>query len=481
MNCNILVMGLTGVGKSSLINYLADKELAEAGLVSGSGGLTRGLHTYPMTIKGQNCMVSDSEGLEASHSAFWQQMMDKELLKVDASKPISQWYHIVVYCIGANGGRVQDIEIDMLKKLDEAGYGVIVAFTKADLASEEDLTNMQNAIEDPFNYYPDFYYIPICSKKTRNNQLEGKEELSMAILDAWGNSLINRMPEMVYNPLIDTFPKWVENTIDWIGQQEIGFGIFTQTKDDVLKSLNTKVRNKVNTMSETIKKRKNSAFCDISQVYSMLNVVLDTKTLSCVDPKFSNKIEKLESNFVFDSNTERNSWLALGGGGLLLAAPYLAPILGIGALILNTMDRDNQRKEMADAFLDQAVKIIRCFHEQKYALRYSLAAMQGYIKGYRELGLCYLKGRGTEQNYDKFIECMNEIINFHNENPEYQDSESEYYIGYAFAMSDDHKNAKYWFKLSAKHGNKRAKMILNGHDIEYVESLNDEDYEKQWE
>ena len=76
---------------------------------------------------------------------------------------------------------------------------------------------------------------------------------------------------------------------------------------------------------------------------------------------------------------------------------------------------------------------------------------------------------------------MNEIINFHNDNPEYQDSLSEYYIGYAFAMSDDSNNANYWFQLSADHGNERAKMILNGRGVEYVESLNDADYEKQWE
>lgn len=481
MNCNILVMGLTGVGKSSLINYLADKELAEAGFASGSGGLTRGIHSYPMVIKGQNCIVSDSEGLEASHSAFWQQMMDNELLKVDTSKPISQWYHIVVYCIGANGGRVQDIEIEMLKKLDEAGYGVIVAFTKADLASEEDLLNMRDAIEQSFDGYQDFYYIPVCSKKTRSNQLEGKEELSVAILDAWGNSMTNRMPNMVYNPVVESFPQWVENTVDWIGSQEIGFGIFTQTKDDVLKALNSKVRNKVNSMADAIKKRKETAFSDVSQVYSMLNIVLDTKALSSIDPKFNNKIEKLESNFVFDSNSERNSWLAIGGGGLLLAAPYLAPFIGVGALILNALDRDNQREEMAEAFIDQAQKIYRNFCEQKYALRCSLAAMQGYMYGYRELGLCYLKGRGAEQDYQKFIDCMNEIISYHNDNPEYQDNLSEYYIGYAFAMSDDSNNANYWFQLSADHGNERAKMILKGKDVGYVESLNDAEYEKEWE
>lgn len=474
-------MGLTGVGKSSLINYLAGKELAEAGLASSSGGLTRGIHTYLMLINGQNCMVSDTEGLESNHSAFWQQMMEKELLKVDVSKPISQWYHIVVYCIGANGGRVQDIEIDMLKKLDEAGYGVIVAFTKADLASDEDLLNMQTAIEDAFDYYPNFYFIPICSKKTRSSQLEGKEAISIAILDAWGDSMINRMPEMVYNPVIEDFPQWAKDTSAWIRNQQFGFGLFTQTKGDVLKTLNAKVKNKVSSMSEAIKKRKNSAWGDISQVYSMLNVVLDTRAIASIDPKFNNKIVKLESNFVFDSNTKRNSWLALGGGGLLLAAPYLAPLLGVGALVLNAIDRDNQREEMVSAFVDQALKIDRNFREQKYALRYSIAAMLGYIRGYRELGICYLKGRGMEQNYDKFIDCINQIIDFYNDNLDYQDNETEYYVGYAFWLTDDTESANHWFRLSANHGNERAKLILNGQDVGYIESMNDAEYEKEWE
>ena len=41
------------------------------------------------------------------------------------------------------------------------------AFTKADLASEDDLINMRDAIEDSFDYYPDFHFIPVCSKKRK--------------------------------------------------------------------------------------------------------------------------------------------------------------------------------------------------------------------------------------------------------------------------------------------------------------------------
>lgn len=480
MNCNVLLMGLTGVGKSSLINYLAGQNLAEAGIAASSGGLTRGIHKYPVIINGQTCMISDTEGLEASHSSFWENMMEKELLKVNYDKDISEWYHIVIYCIGANGGRVQDIELKMLKQLDEAGYGVIVAFTKADLASEDDLTSLRSAIENDYDYEPSFQYIPVCSKKTRSNELEGKEELSCAILDAWGMSMIQRMPAMVYDRVLDSIKEWADETINWISRQEIGLGILTQTKDDVLNNLNSRVSNKVRNYQNEISSKKEKAFREISNIYSMLNVVLDTQSLANLDSSFCNKIEKLESNFVFESNTERNSWLAVGGGGLLLAAPYLAPILGIGALFLKAFDSDKQREEMASAFFDQAVQINRNFIEQKYALRCSLTAMLGYMFGYRELGICYLKGRGIQQDYDKFIECMNEIINFSN-TTEYNDPISEYYIGYAFYLSDDKENANYWFKLSSDHGYERATMILNGRNIDRVEELNDQDYEQNWE
>ena len=64
MNCNILLLGQTGVGKSSLLNYIAGKELAEAGISSHIGGITRGINKYSVDINGQMCEVSDSEGLE---------------------------------------------------------------------------------------------------------------------------------------------------------------------------------------------------------------------------------------------------------------------------------------------------------------------------------------------------------------------------------------------------------------------------------
>lgn len=473
-------MGRTGVGKSSLINYLAGDYLAEAGI--SSGGITHGIHKYPINLNGQECVVADTEGLETNTSAsdYWLKLMQKELLDTDRNKPISQWYHIVVYCIGANGGRVEDIELKMLEQLDEAGYGIIIALTKADVATDEDLMLLQDVIENHFDNKASFQFVPVCSKKTRSGNLEGKEELCSAIIDAWGESILNRLPNFVYSS-VDSFWDWVNETDNWINSQGIGVGLFTKTKDDVLNELNAKVKNKIRQMQRDIDTKKRQSFNEIGSVYRMLNTVLDTKTFTNIDTSFAKKIDRLESNFVFDSRAGRNSMLAIGGGGLLLAAPYLAPFIGMGALVISLWDRQRQREETSEAFNKQAKDIYRAFIEQHNVFLYSLAATLGYMYGFIRLGICYLKGRGVEQNYDKFIECLNEIIAFSNEHNSYRDSIAEYYIGYAFSMSNDKENADYWFRRSADHGNENSMRILSGTDVEYIESQNDAEYEKRWE
>ena len=49
--CNILILGKTGVGKSSLLNYICGKQLAEAG--AGKPKTGKGIYEYSATINGQ--------------------------------------------------------------------------------------------------------------------------------------------------------------------------------------------------------------------------------------------------------------------------------------------------------------------------------------------------------------------------------------------------------------------------------------------
>ena len=75
MNCNILLLGQTGVGKSSLLNYIAGKELAEAGISSHIGGITRGINKYSVDINGRN-------GIILSYSASEQTAVECKILNL---------------------------------------------------------------------------------------------------------------------------------------------------------------------------------------------------------------------------------------------------------------------------------------------------------------------------------------------------------------------------------------------------------------
>lgn len=479
MNCNILLMGLTGVGKSSLINYLADKELAEAGITSGAGGLTRGIHKYSLDLNGQPCIVADTEGLEANHSDFWKEMIADELLKSKAQNVISDWYHIVVYCIGANGGRVQDIELQMIEQVVKAGYGVIIAFTKADLSTDEDLESMEKAVKEYFQDTINFSFIPVCSKKTRMSEREGKEQLAEAIIDCWGNSIKNLLPTMIYNPIFEDMDTWFNTMEDWIENQKIGF--LNRSKEDVLQEMNKKIDKKVKSYIKTITDMQTLSFKDIQEVYKMLNTVICSDSIQTIKSKMNKKIEALEASFVFDSSGTIGNAIFTAGA---IWAALTIPIIGVPALIFGALvaigNKGSKNKELINAFRGQFGKVCRMLGEQKNFLEYSLGEILADGNSYRELAKCYLKGYGVKKDLEKCAEYLNKLICDYNLFPDKEDSEAEYYIAYFSNLQNDEEKFKYWIALSSKHGDPRANRVINGEKIEEVEKEYDEAVEANW-
>ena len=127
---NILVLGKTGVGKTSLLNYLYGFDLPVGAGLPKTG---KGLHENVITRNGTAYHIFDTWGIEADSLPEWRKEVLALVRKRNTSPHISDWFHAVYYCFSANTARIETAEIDeILVPLLQSGCKVIVALTNAE-------------------------------------------------------------------------------------------------------------------------------------------------------------------------------------------------------------------------------------------------------------------------------------------------------------------------------------------------------------
>lgn len=127
---NLMVVGGTGVGKSTLINKVFGRELAKTG--SGKP-VTRGCQRFDS--ESIPVVIFDSEGYEIIGGSIDNSNFSNNVLaEIDRRRkmPLKDQIHVFWYCISASNHRITDYDIQNIKALQSRGIKLAVVITQCD-------------------------------------------------------------------------------------------------------------------------------------------------------------------------------------------------------------------------------------------------------------------------------------------------------------------------------------------------------------
>ena len=130
---SILVVGGTGVGKSTLVNLLLKKEVA----VEGSGKPVNYYSNELINIYDSEGYEIGSENQERINNLIFN-FIDEKSLQVETS------INVILYCISGPSARITDTDINFMNNLKQKNIPFALVVTQIDVATEEQCDNIKN-------------------------------------------------------------------------------------------------------------------------------------------------------------------------------------------------------------------------------------------------------------------------------------------------------------------------------------------------
>lgn len=129
-NVNIMVVGGTGVGKSTLVNTVFGKKIA----ATGTGRpITKGIQEFKHPDL--PVVIFDTEGYEIIdgelNNSNFENIVIAEI-KNRQKNVLKDQIHLVWYCISVGNHRITDYDIQNIKKLNSLGLKLAIVFTQCD-------------------------------------------------------------------------------------------------------------------------------------------------------------------------------------------------------------------------------------------------------------------------------------------------------------------------------------------------------------
>lgn len=213
----IALIGRPNVGKSSLFNSLGQKQQA---LVSSRQGTTRDVNRVEVKFHGQTLEILDTAGLRKPGKR------EVGIEKFSALRTLAAIEESDICCLLVDATEPHSkLDQSLAGQIIEAGKGIIIVLTKADLADDTD--HILDELERDFNFLP---YAPVLITSsatgqnvtklfelaleidaTRHQEVKTSDLnkiLSAAIVEHIPAGLKNTRPKPKYIVQTDTCPPW---------------------------------------------------------------------------------------------------------------------------------------------------------------------------------------------------------------------------------------------------------------------------------
>lgn len=188
---NIMVAGITGTGKSTLLNAVFGEELAETGK---GRPVTAHIDEYqsvdvPIHIWDTVGLELDSEKTKESIRSIRQTIADKA-----DSKDQFDRVHAIWYCINSGSSRYQGAELEFIKNLHSIGVPFIIVLTQC-IGDEEEIFKFEEQIRriNTSMGMDDIAIVQVCAKdfKLRGYTIEAFG------LDKLVETTLEKLPEFI--------------------------------------------------------------------------------------------------------------------------------------------------------------------------------------------------------------------------------------------------------------------------------------------
>ncbi|HEY5561774.1 MAG TPA: GTPase [Clostridiaceae bacterium] len=120
---NIMIIGKTGVGKSTLVNSIFRENLAETGI-----GQPVTKHLRKITKDGVPVRIYDTKGLELKTEIQKEIMheINSKIAELYATGDEKEYIHVIWFCINSNSNRIEQYEIEMINEFSKTTPVILV-------------------------------------------------------------------------------------------------------------------------------------------------------------------------------------------------------------------------------------------------------------------------------------------------------------------------------------------------------------------